>query len=420
MVSLLSLLEKNPGNSLLRLTIIRKLIEAGEKSKALSLALDLSDEACLEKSDHAMLEALFDEAGLVGHITKWQTNSEQTIAPDKLEVSSEKTENTSLKELEQATGAESNTVSGLRVVGGTDNTEIESVGLDQQKKTITFEDVGGLDDVKKDIKRKIIAPFMQKSLISRFKKRVGGGILLYGPPGCGKTLIARATAGECGVPFQAISIPDILDPMSGISEKKLSRLFENARNNTPGIIFFDEIDALAAKRSATTATHTAQLASHFLNELDGVDCSNEGLLILAATNVPWLMDSAFLRPGRFDRLFFTPPPDKIARERIFELELADCPLAGDIKPQLLAKYSSGFSGADIRNVVERAADLAIDETLEIGKEIPVSQAMLMETIKGAHSSVADWLTTAKNYATYSNESGRYNEILAFLQKQGRG
>ncbi len=411
--NLITLLSQNPDNALLRITVIRKLVEGGAKSQALAFALDLPDNCVADRSDRVLLSELFQQAGLVELSEKLQLP-----ADTQGQIVQEKAESQVPQQYHQESPDEGET--NLRIVGGKDkNDQVLTERIDAVEKSVTtFDDVGGLDEVKKDVKRRIIAPFMQSGLIARFKKRIGGGILVYGPPGCGKTLLARATAGECGLPFQAISIPEILDPMSGISERRLSQLFINAREKAPAILFFDEIDALATKRSAATATHSAQLASHFLNELDGADNSNEGLLILAATNVPWLMDSAFLRPGRFDRLFFIPPPDRVARRRIFELELADCPVTTDINLDLLAKNTSGFSGADIRNVVERAADLAIDATLSAEEEVPISQKMLHETVKNVSSSVADWLTTAKNYATYSNESGRYDEILSFLQRQG--
>jgi SpoVK/Ycf46/Vps4 family AAA+-type ATPase len=226
------------------------------------------------------------------------------------------------------------------------------------RETKTFADVGGLDEVKRDISRKIILPFKKPSLFDKFKRKAGGGVLLYGPPGCGKTMMARATAGEVGAAFISIEISEILDMYIGQSEKRLAAAFENARSSRPAVLFFDEIEALAARRRFGHADHGASLVSTFLNELDGVNANNEGVLILAATNVPWAIDTAFRRPGRFDRVLFIPPPDKDARLAILSLAMKDRPQEA-INLEPIANATSGFSGADLVGLVESACDFAI-------------------------------------------------------------
>jgi SpoVK/Ycf46/Vps4 family AAA+-type ATPase len=400
---LLAALKAEPANALLRLAIVRRMIAAGAKSRALELALDLAEDAVAEAGDRRLIAALFEEAGLQGRAAAWRETAPES------------------QEAQGPPPSQEAPIRTLRVVGGRDASEDERVVElpDAPGRLITFAQVGGLAEVKKDIERRIIAPFTQKHLFAKFRKKSGGGVLLYGPPGCGKTLLARATAGECALPFQAVSIPEILDPYFGVSEQRLAALFDNARARAPAVVFFDEIDAFAAKRTAMMATHVAQLVSHFLNEMDGARGDNEGLLILAATNIPWSIDPAFLRPGRFDRLFFVPPPDRAAREAILDLELAERPRAHDVGLKAIAERTNGFSGADLAGIVERAADAAIDASMEKGEEIPIDQRMLLDAAGDVRSSVLDWLTTAKNYATYSNESGRYDDILAFLQKHGR-
>lgn len=161
------------------------------------------------------------------------------------------------------------------------------------KPTINFSDVGGMDAIKKEIELKIIKPLLHPELYKAYGKKIGGGILLYGPPGCGKTYIAKATAGQVHSKFISITLNDILDMWIGSSEKNLHNLFELARQNTPCIIFIDEIDALGASRSDMKQSSGRHLINQFLQELDGIDRTNDGVLIIGATNTPWNLDLLF-------------------------------------------------------------------------------------------------------------------------------
>ena len=409
------LLKQAPDNTLLKVGLVRRLVGLSEDGEALALALELDLDAVRATSDRRILAGLFRRAGLL--------EQAEALNDDAVSMLEEEPDFERPNTVIDDKGGESDRPRGrvLRLVGGQDASDT-AAGAEPEvtlEKSVTFADVGGLDDVKKDIHRRIILPFAQPSLVQRFRKRTGGGVLVYGPPGCGKTLLARATAGECGAKFVTAHLSEVLDPYIGGSEQRLTRIFESARSSTPSVLFFDEIEALGARRSTSTSSHIAQLASHFLSEMDGVDAANDGVLVLAATNAPWAMDAAFLRPGRFDRMFFVPPPDRAARRQIFELELAERLLADGIDLDALAAATSGRSGADIRAVVERASDAAIDATLEAGEEQPITQAMLMDAVGQTRSTVAEWLTTARNHATYSNEGGRYAEILAFLDRHGR-
>nr|WP_271711553.1 ATP-binding protein [Marinigracilibium pacificum] len=236
---------------------------------------------------------------------------------------------------------------------------------------------------------------------------------MYGPPGCGKTFLARATAGEIDSKFMNIDLDDIMDMYIGNSEKNLHQRFEICRKHNPCVMFIDEIDALGSKRNDLKNSAGRNVINQFLKELDGVDTDNEGLLVLGATNAPWHMDSAFLRPGRFDRVIFIPPPDLAARIEIFKIMTAEKPVEA-LDYEKLAKKTDKFSGADIQAVL----DIAIEEKLRVsmrsGKIEKITTNDLLQSIKKVRPSTAEWLATAKNYVLYSNASGLYDDVKEYL------
>jgi SpoVK/Ycf46/Vps4 family AAA+-type ATPase len=308
----------------------------------------------------------------------------------------------------------------LRVLSNddTDASEIERL-LQPAQPPVTFADVGGLDEIKTQIEKRIILPFQKPNLFAKYKKKAGGGILLYGPPGCGKTLLARATAGQCNATFLNVAIEDVLDMWIGESERKLHALFEKARATTPAVLFFDELEALAGKRQFTREATSSKLVSQFLSEMDGFTKNNAGVLILAATNVPWAIDPAFRRPGRFDRVLFVPPPDRPARASILRILIEGRPTADDVDVDALAARTSGFSGADLENLIDTAADRAIAASLASSTEKPIVQSHLIDALGEVKPTTSEWLTTARNYARYANEGGQYDEVLEFLAKHGK-
>ncbi len=281
------------------------------------------------------------------------------------------------------------------------------------KADIRFSDVGGMEKVKNDIRMKIIHPLRNPELFEVYGKKAGGGVLMYGPPGCGKTLLARATAGEIEASFFSVGLHQVLDMYLGESEAKLHKIFELARKAAPAVLFFDEIDALAADRRDLRQSAGRSLINQFLAELDGAQADNEGLLILGATNAPWHVDGAFLRPGRFDRLFFVPPPDAEARREIAEIHARGKPLTG-FRPEDLAKRTEGFSGADMRAVFDQATEQALGEAMRKGEVVPVSGKMLAKAAKEVKPSTRKWFESAKNYALYANQSGLYDDVLSYL------
>ncbi|MFZ6666166.1 AAA family ATPase [Peijinzhouia sedimentorum] len=283
-----------------------------------------------------------------------------------------------------------------------------------QKPNINFNDVGGMEVVKREIELKIIKPLLHSDLYKAYGKKIGGGILLYGPPGCGKTFIAKATAGQVNSKFLSISLNDILDMWIGNSEKKLHEIFELARNNSPCVLFIDEIDALGASRSDMKQSSGRHLINQFLQELDGINNSNEGVLIIGATNTPWNLDPAFRRPGRFDRIIFVPPPDIPTRESILRLKLKNKP-TGAIDLQVIAKKAENYSGADIDAIIDIAIEQKLEASFEQGIPKPLETNDLLNALRKHKPSTQEWFLTAKNFAMFANDSGLYDDILSYLK-----
>ncbi len=286
-------------------------------------------------------------------------------------------------------------------------------GSEIERPKLTFKDVGGMDALKDEIRMKIIHPLTHPELYQAYGKAIGGGILMYGPPGCGKTYLARATAGEIKANFLAVGINDVLDMWIGSSERNLHELFEQAREHRPCVLFFDEVDALGASRRDMQG-HSRQLINQFLAELDGIKSDNEGVLILAATNAPWHLDSAFRRPGRFDRILFVPPPDAQARAAILRIHCRGKPVQ-DIDYDHLAKKAESFSGADLKAILDAAVEAKLREALKAGKPQPLTTKDLQSAAAGIRPSTKEWFATAKNYALYSNQGGIYDDILKWLK-----
>ena len=281
---------------------------------------------------------------------------------------------------------------------------------------MTFKDVGGMDDVKEQFRVNIILPLKNPKLFQSYGKRVGGGILLFGPPGCGKTYLSRALAGECNATFYRVGIHEILDKFLGESEKNMHSLFEMARRNAPTVVFLDEIDLLGHKRTDDSWGRALRGATNvLLSEMDDVGKPDKPVLVVGATNTPWSVDSALRRPGRFDRIIFVPPPDQTAREEILKLHLREKPIEDIDYPKIASKLDK-FSGADIRDLVDRGVELAIRRAMRSGKTEPVTNSDLLRTATEMRPSTIEWLATANDYVRYSNQSGLYDRVKDYIDK----
>jgi transitional endoplasmic reticulum ATPase len=280
---------------------------------------------------------------------------------------------------------------------------------------VRFSSVVGMDDLKKTIRIKIIEPFVNPGLFERFRKQAGGGILLYGPPGCGKTMIARAVANECNAAFLSVGISDVLNMWIGESERNLASLFDKARAQAPCVLFFDELDALAYSRSKANSEHTRTVVNEFLAQLDGIGRNNKSVLILAATNMPWDVDPAMKRPGRFSRQIFVPPPDAAARERMLEVKLTGVPCE-TLDLSAIARQTEHYSGADIDGLVELAKEAALEDSVIHNKERSLRQSDFASALALLQPSTQDWLRTARNLVKYAGDDGSYRDVESYLKR----
>ncbi len=299
-------------------------------------------------------------------------------------------------------------------LGGFNGDDEDERLIEIERPEITFEDVGGMDAIKEEIRMKIIHPLNHPELYKMYGKKIGGGLLMYGPPGCGKTHLARATAGQVNANFISVGISDILDMYLGQSERNLHSIFQRARDMKPCVLFFDEVDALGANRSDMRQSAGRHLINQFLAEMDGVEYDNDGVLILAATNAPWHLDGAFRRPGRFDRILFVPPPDDLARAAVLKIQLEGKPVE-DIQYEKVVKKTQEYSGADIKALVDIAIESKLDEAIRSGKPIPIGTKDLVQATKKHGPTTKEWFLTAKNYALFANEGGLYDDVLKYLK-----
>ena len=307
-------------------------------------------------------------------------------------------------------------------VGDGDAADSASAGIeeadayDAEHAGLTLADVAGMTEVKQRLEAAFLAPMRNPDLRRLYGKSLRGGLLLYGPPGCGKTFIARAVAGELGASFIAVSFADIIDMFVGQSERNIHELFEVARRNAPCVLFLDEVDAIGQKRSQLRHTPMRSAVNQLLLELDDVSGNNEGVFLLAATNHPWDVDSALRRPGRFDRTLLVLPPDAAAREGVFRYHLKDRPVAG-IDLAKLAKSTDGYSGADIAHICETAAERALMDSVRRGEPRMIGTPDLEAAIAEVKPSLGAWFDVARNVALFANEGGTYDDLAAYLRKR---
>ncbi len=276
--------------------------------------------------------------------------------------------------------------------------------LTERHGRVTFEDVAGVDEAKSDL-QEIVEFLRDPQKFQRLGGRIPRGCLLVGPPGTGKTLIARAVAGEANVPFFTISGSDFVEMFVGVGASRVRDMFEQAKKNAPCIIFIDEIDAVGRHRGAGLGggnDEREQTLNQLLVEMDGFE-ANEGIIIIAATNRPDVLDPALLRPGRFDRQIVVPLPDVVGREKILRVHMRKVPVAPDIDPRVIARGTPGFSGADLANLVNEAALLAARRNKRLVTQSEFEDAKDKVLMGSERRSMA--MTEEEKLATAYHEAG---------------
>lgn len=410
--------EANPDNGPLRLHYASLLVHAGRQADALEevtkvLAKDPANLKALEiAADTA--EATGDAARAAGYRRLHQALA-GTPPPPPAPPAPAPTVRNSI--VDQISGILPNEDTPLResVEEGEGEFSLEDRWITERPE-VRLKDVAGMDQVKKRLNVSFLGPMRNPEMRKLYGKSLRGGLMLYGPPGCGKTFIARAIAGELGAGFISIGLTDVMDMWLGNSEKNLHELFQTARRHKPCVIFMDEIDALGRKRSLSRGQAGSGVINQLLAELDGVEYDNENLFFLAATNHPWDVDSALRRPGRLDRMLLVLPPDQAAREAIIEHSLKDRPV-DKIDVRWLATHTDEFSGADVAHLCDSAAEYALEDSIESGTARPITMNDFKRALKEIRPSTRSWMETGKNHAIYANEGGIYDDLLAYLRQR---
>lgn len=281
--------------------------------------------------------------------------------------------------------------------------------------SVTFTDVVGMVDVKQAIYENIILALKKPELLRAYGKKLGYGVLLYGPPGCGKTYIVSAIAGETQSKFIVSQINEILDMYAGNTEKNMHAVFQQARNNAPCIVFFDELDALGTKREGEQQSTMRLAVNQFLTEMDGVEKNPEGIFVIGATNQPWDIDPALKRSGRIGESIYIPPPDYKTRKQAFKYNTRKMPLAGGVSFDRLARATSGYSQSDINEICQKTALKVAAEEDRTGRRRKIKMRDLIAIAKKQDSKLDEWYGMIKKEIISKTETqiveGKKTEII---------
>lgn len=282
---------------------------------------------------------------------------------------------------------------------------------------VTLADVAGMDDVKDRLEVSLLGPIRNPELMRAYKVSARGGLLLYGPPGCGKTFLARAVSGEIDANFYPVGISDVLQQWLGNSERAVHEIFESARRNAPCVLFFDEVDVLGMRRASMRGDSGLRtVVNAMLAEMDPATSDNTGVYVLGATNAPWDVDPALRRPGRFDRVVFVGLPDGDARTEIVRLHLRDRPVAGIDLKSIVAR-TDGFTGADLAHVCDTATQLAMADSARSGRIRPIAMSDIDAALIEIRPSAGQWFDLARNVVEFGNRDGAYDDLAKYMRER---
>jgi transitional endoplasmic reticulum ATPase len=281
----------------------------------------------------------------------------------------------------------------------------------------SFRDVGGLDELKEAMRLTLLYPLRNEELFRAYGREPGGSILLYGPPGCGKTAVARAAAGEVDASFLSVQMHQVLDRRPGMSEKNLHELFEIGRAQSPAVLFFDDVEALAVDREHSIAYGSgAGLVNQFLSELDRLERGSDGLLVICATSAPWKLDPAFRRPGRFLQSLFVGVPNREERAEIVRVLARTKPLV-EIDAMKVADRTVGFTGGELKAMIDLASQEALLEALSVGRVVPLDTRRVLAAARGICPAASAWFERVRGHLPERHRKiaiGR-TDILAHLR-----
>jgi SpoVK/Ycf46/Vps4 family AAA+-type ATPase len=282
---------------------------------------------------------------------------------------------------------------------------------------VKLADVAGMEDVKARLEVSLLGPIRNPELMRAYKVSARGGLLLYGPPGCGKTFLAKAVSGEIDANFYPVGISDVLQQWLGNSERAVHEIFEVARRNAPCVLFFDEVDALGMRRANMRGDSGLRtVVNALLAETDPATSDNTGVYVLGATNAPWDVDPALRRPGRFDRVIFVGLPDSEARTEIARFHLRERPVAGiDLKS--IAARTDGFTGADLAHICDTATQLAMADSARSGQVRPISMDDIDAAMDQVRPSAGQWFDIARNVVEFGNRDGTYDELAKYMRRR---
>lgn len=288
-----------------------------------------------------------------------------------------------------------------------------------ERPAVTLADVAGLAEVKQHLDTTFLAPLRRPDLAAAFGQTPGGSLLMYGPPGCGKTFIARAIAGDLGASFLHVTLADLLGRWLGESEKAVRSVFRDARAAAPCVVFVDEFDALGGRRTSGGGGSQAlrMIVSQLLEELDGVSGANDGVYFLAATNRPWDVDPALRRPGRIDRTVLVLPPDAVARAAIVRGALEGRPADG-VDVDAVAAATEGFSGADLAHLATTVLQQAMAASMTSGALVPVTTEAMLSAVRGVVPSTTSWFDQVAPVLEFGVDDGTFDQLRAYRVERG--